>query len=78
MSNVDGMIAIASAIAVCTGAFAGLGIGIGTGKAAEAASRQPEATDKILKIAIIGFAFAEATAIYALLIAFMLSLKISV
>jgi len=72
----SGLIAIAAAIAVFTGIGAGLAIAFSTGKATEAISRQPEAADKILRIALIGFAFAEATAIYGLLIAFILSSKV--
>ena len=71
-----GLIAIASALAVFTGIGAGIGIGLGTGRATEAVSRQPESSSKILTIAMIGFALAEATAIYGLLIAFVLSGKV--
>jgi F-type H+-transporting ATPase subunit c len=55
-------------------AIAGLGAAIGVGligsKAAEATGRNPEASGKVLVIAIIGMALAEAIAIYALVIAF--------
>ena len=51
---------IGAGIAVLTGFGAGIGIGIATGKAAEAISRQPEASGK------------EATAIYGLVIAIMI------
>lgn len=55
-------------------ALAGLGAAIGVGmigaKAAEATGRNPEASGKVLVIAIIGMALAEAIAIYALIIAF--------
>ncbi|MEN8906330.1 MAG: ATP synthase F0 subunit C [Clostridiales bacterium] len=68
----QGLIAIAAAIAVFTGAGAGIGIGIGTSKAVEAVSRQPEASSKILMVTILGLALAEATAIYGLVIAFLL------
>lgn len=71
-----GLIAIAAAISVFTGIGAGIAIGFSTGRAAEAVSRQPEAASKIQQIAIVGFALAEATAIYGLLIAVLLSLKI--
>ncbi len=72
----EGLIAIASGIAVLTGFGAGIGIGIGTSKAAEAVSRQPEASGKIMTITIFGLALAEATAIYGLLIAILLYLKL--
>ena len=68
---------IAAAIAVFTGVGAGVGIGIASGKAVEAVSRQPEASGKIQTILIIGLALAEATAIYGLIIAFMILGKIA-
>ena len=74
--NPGSLIAIAASIAVLTGAGAGIGIGIATSKAAEAVSRQPEASGKITTITLIGLALAEATAIYGLLISIMLYLKI--
>jgi len=67
---------IAAAIAVFTGVGAGVGIGIASGKAVEAVSRQPEAASKIQTVLIIGLALAEATAIYGLIIAFMILNKI--
>ena len=63
---------IGAGIAVFTGIGAGVGIGIGTGKAAEAVSRQPEASGKIQTILLLGAALAEATAIYGLVIAIMI------
>ena len=68
---------MAAALAVFTGVGAGVGIGIGAGKAAEAVSRQPEAASKIQTVLIIGLALAEATAIYGLIIAFMILGKIA-
>ena len=62
---------IAAAIAVFTGVGAGIGIGIATGKAAEATARQPEASGKIQTMLLLGAALAEATAIYGLVIAFL-------
>lgn len=67
-----GLLAIAAAIAVFTGVGAGIGIGIAAGKAAEAVSRQPEASGKIQSITILGAALAEATAIYGFLIALII------
>ncbi len=63
---------IGAGIAVLTGFGAGIGIGIATGKAAEAISRQPEASGKIQAILLLGAALAEATAIYGLVIAIMI------
>ncbi|HEX9060902.1 MAG TPA: ATP synthase F0 subunit C [Clostridia bacterium] len=71
MSN-NAYIAIAASIAVLTGFGAGIGIGIAASKAAEAVSRQPEASGKITTITILGAALAEATAIYGFVIALIL------
>ncbi|KKU87430.1 MAG: ATP synthase subunit c [Microgenomates group bacterium GW2011_GWF2_47_9] len=57
-------------------AFGGLGPAIGIGligsKAMEAIGRNPEATGKIQTNMILGFAFAEAVAIYSLVVALIL------
>ncbi|HCC84435.1 MAG TPA: ATP synthase F0 subunit C [Candidatus Pacebacteria bacterium] len=52
----------------------GPGIGMGTlvGKALEAIGRNPEATSKIQTNMILGLAFTEAIAIYALVMALIL------
>jgi F-type H+-transporting ATPase subunit c len=56
--------------------FGGMGPAIGIGligsKAMEAIGRNPEATSKIQTNMILGFAFAEAVAIYALVVALIL------
>ena len=49
---------------------AGVGIGLIGGKAMEAIGRNPEATGKVLVPMLIASAFAEAVAIYGLVIAF--------
>lgn len=49
---------------------AGLGIGLIGAKAMEAIGRNPEATGKVLVPMLIASAFAEAVAIYGLVIAF--------
>lgn len=67
-----GFIAIAASIAVFTGVGAGVGIGLATSKAAEAVSRQPEASGKIMSVTLLGAALAEATAIYGFVIALIL------
>lgn len=58
------------ALAMGLGAIGpGIGIGIIGGKATEAIGRNPEASAKIQTIMILTIAFAEAIAIYALVIA---------
>ena len=49
-----------------------LGAGIATGYAVEAVSRQPEAKQDIMQTLITGLAITESSAIYALVIAFLL------
>jgi F-type H+-transporting ATPase subunit c len=72
-----GFIAIAAGIAVLAGIGAGVSTGNATGKAVEAISRQPEASGKVTTALLLGNAFAEATAVYGLLIALMLIGKIA-
>ena len=61
---------LAKAIAIGLGAIGpGIGIGMIGGKAMEAVGRNPEASGKILVQMLIASAFAEAIAIYALVIA---------
>ncbi len=67
-----GLRALAAAIAVFTGVGAGISTGLATGKAVEAVSRQPEASSNIITVLVIGSAFAEATAIYGLLVSILL------
>jgi F-type H+-transporting ATPase subunit c len=66
-----GLIMIAKALAIGLGA-AGPGIGVGLigGRAMEAIGRNPEASGKVLAAMLLAIAFAEAIAIYALVIAF--------
>ncbi len=60
-----------SAIAIAVGALGpGLAIGFIGMKAMEAIGRNPDASSKILPPMLLGMAFAEAIAIYALVIAF--------
>jgi len=62
---------LAKAIAIGLGAIGpGIGIGLIGAKAMEAIGRNPEATSKILVPMLLACAFAEAIAIYALVIAF--------
>jgi len=61
------------AIAIGMGALGpGIGIGLIGAKALEAIGRNPEAEDKIRTSMILAIAFAEAVAIYALVIALIL------
>ncbi|TSC79933.1 MAG: F-type H+-transporting ATPase subunit c [Candidatus Peregrinibacteria bacterium Gr01-1014_25] len=61
---------LSMAIAMGAGAIGpGIGIGIIGGKAVEAIGRNPEASSKIQTPMILAIAFAEAVAIYALVIA---------
>lgn len=72
-----GLMAIAAGIAVFVGIGAGISTGNATGKAVESISRQPEASGKITTALLLGNAFAEATAVYGLLVALMLIGKIT-
>jgi F-type H+-transporting ATPase subunit c len=64
---------LAVALAIGLGAIGpGIGIGLLVAKGLEAIGRNPEATPKIQTNMILGIAFAEAIAIYALVIALIL------
>jgi F-type H+-transporting ATPase subunit c len=61
---------LAAAIAMGMGAIGpGIGIGLIGGKAVEAIGRNPDAASQIQTVMILCIAFAEAIAIYALVIA---------
>ncbi len=63
----------AAAMAIAIGAFApAIAIGMIGGKAVEAIGRNPEAAARIQTLAILAIAFAEAVAIYALVIALIM------
>ena len=66
------LVAIGAGIAVLTGIGAGIGIGMATSKAVEAIARQPEAESKISKSLLLGWALAEATAIYGFVIGLLI------
>lgn len=69
----EGLKAIATALAMGLGAIGpGIGIGIIGGKALEAIGRNPEVENKIRVNMILAIAFAEALAIFALVIAFLI------
>ena len=64
---------IAAAVAIGLGALGpGIGIGLLAGKALEAIGRNPEASQKIQTAMILAIAFAEAIAIYALVVALII------
>jgi len=67
------MLALGVALAIGLGAIGpGIGIGIAAGQAFNAIGRNPEAEPLIRINMFIGLAFAEAIAIYALVIAFVI------
>ena len=72
-----GLVAIGAGLAV---GLAGIGAGLGQGRAVAAAmesiGRNPNAADRIQTPMIIGIAFMEALAIYALVVAFFLQGKV--
>jgi len=68
----EGLFAIGAGLAVMTGLGAGIGMGIATGKAAEAAGRQPEATNQINRILLLGLALTESVAIYGFVVALLI------
>lgn len=64
---------IAAAIAIGAGGFGpGIGIGMIGAKATEAIGRNPEAAGRVQTMAILAIAFAEAVAIYALVVALII------
>lgn len=64
---------LAAGLAVGLGAIGpGIGEGIIAGKALEAMSRNPEMSDKLFTNMLVSMAIAESTAIYALLISFII------
>ena len=64
---------LATAIAIAVGAIGpGIAIGLIGGKAADAIGRNPEAAPKIQTMAILAIVFAEAVAIYALVVALII------
>ncbi len=64
---------LAKAITIAVGGFGpALAIGMIGAKAMEAIGRNPESVDKLFVPMLLGMAFAEAIAIYALVITFIL------
>ncbi len=73
MPEATNLIPLAAGLAMGLGAIGpGIGIGYGAGKAVEAIGRNPEIQGTILVPMLIGLGMAEAVAIYALVIAFLL------
>jgi len=73
VSNVEGIKALAVGLTIAIGGIGpALGIGKIVGKAMESIGRNPEAADKIQTSMILGVAFAEAIAIYALVTALII------
>ena len=71
--SVEAMKLLSVAIAIAVGAIApALGIGMIGSKAVEALGRNPEAESAIRTTMILALAFAEAIAIYALVVALIL------
>lgn len=67
----EGIAVLAKAIAIGLGAIGpAIGIGMIGSRAMEAIGRNPEASGKVLVPMLLACAFAEAIAIYALVIAF--------
>jgi F-type H+-transporting ATPase subunit c len=68
--DVEGMKSLAAALAIGLGAIGpGIGVGMIGAKAMEAIGRNPEAMGDIRTNMILAIAFAEAVAIYALVVA---------
>lgn len=64
---------LAKALAIAVGGFApALAIGLMAAKAMESIGRNPESADKLFVPLLLGMAFAEAIAIYALVVTFTL------
>ncbi len=72
---VEAYYAIGAGVAALTGIGAGIGIGIATAKAVTAIAKNPDAEKKINKTLLTGLAFAETVAIYGLLVALILLIK---
>lgn len=69
----EGLKLIGTALAIGLGAIGpGMGIGLLAGRALEGIARNPEAEGKIRTNMILAMAFAEAIAIYALVIALII------
>jgi F-type H+-transporting ATPase subunit c len=73
MESAEGLKYIAMALAIGLGSLGpGIGIGLLANGALNAIGRNPEAESKIRTLMILGIAFAEAIAIYALVVALII------
>ncbi|MFA5086982.1 MAG: ATP synthase F0 subunit C [Candidatus Paceibacterota bacterium] len=69
----ESIVKLAAAVAIGLGALGpGIGIGLIGSKASEAIGRNPEAASKVQTGMILSIAFAEAVAIYALVVALII------
>ena len=69
----EAVVALAKAIAIGVGGIGpAIGIGLIASKAMESIGRNPESADKLFVPLLLGMAFAEAIAIYALVVTFTL------
>lgn len=67
---------LAAGLGIGVAAFGtGIGMGFMVGKTVEGIARQPEAAGLLRTTMIIGIAFIEALALYALVISFLLTFK---
>ncbi|ADN68827.1 ATP synthase F0 subunit C [Mycoplasmopsis fermentans] len=73
MTQGGGLVAIGIGIAMLGSFGTGLGQGLAAGKATEAVGRNPEAAAKIRSMLLIGQGVAESSAIYCLVVAFILA-----
>ena len=67
-----GTLSVALCLLSCVAAA--ISMGMATGKAVDAVARQPEASDKINSIMLLGFALTESTAIYGFVTGLLLML----
>ena len=71
--DVEAMKELGTALAIGLGAIGpGIGVGLIGAKAMEAMGRNPEASGLVQTNMVLGFAFAEAIAIYALVISLLI------
>ena len=71
--DVNSMRLLATALAIGLGAITpGIAIGLIGAKSVDAIGRNPEAASKVQTMAILAIAFAEAIAIYALVVALII------
>ena len=71
--DAEAMAQLGTALAIGLGAIGpGIGVGLVGAKAMEAMGRNPEAADIVRTNMILGMAFAEAIAIYALVVALII------